>query len=190
MKVEIRFRLLFLHQDAPEASCEFASGAVFMFKCSGRYTASKGKHMKIFVLNDRSAQTVNILLHIWERSVRATHSFLSCAEIEKIKSYVPRALQNVQNLVVAKDEDDAVTAFLGIEGKRIEMLFVEPERRGRGTGRALVAFAADTFGVNEVTVNEQNAQAVGFYKRMGFNTYKRTELDEQGDPYPLLYMRM
>ena len=135
--------------------------------------------MKIFVLNDRSAQTVNILLHIWERSVRATHTFLSCAEIEKIKSYVPQALQDVQNLVVAKDEDDAVAAFLGVEGKRIEMLFVEPERRGRGTGRALVAFAADTFGVNEVTVNEQNAQAVGFYKRMGFNTYKRTELDEQ-----------
>ena len=133
-----------------------------MFKCSGRYTASKGKHMKIFVLNDRSAQTVNNLLHIWERSVRATHTFLSCAEIEKIKSYVPQALQDVQSIVVAKDEDDAVAAFLGVEGKI----------------------------VNEVTVNEQNAQAVGFYKKMGFKTYKRTELDEQGDPYPLLYMRM
>ena len=53
-----------------------------------------------------------------------------------------------------------------------------------------MAFAVDTFGVNEVTVNEQNEQADGFYKKMGFKTYKRTELDEQGDPYPLLYMRM
>lgn len=26
--------------------------------------------------------------------------------------------------------------------------------------------------------------------KMGFKTYKRTELDEQGNPYPILYMRL
>ena len=45
-------------------------------------------------------------------------------------------------------------------------------------------------GVREVTVNEQNPQAVGFYAHMGFATYKRTDCDEAGDPYPLLYMRL
>lgn len=25
---------------------------------------------------------------------------------------------------------------------------------------------------------------------MGFKTYKRTELDEQGNPYPILYMKL
>ena len=45
------------------------------------------------------------------------------------------------------------------------------------------------YGVRELTVNEQNPQAVGFYRHMGFETYKRTEQDEQGGPYPLLYMR-
>ena len=25
---------------------------------------------------------------------------------------------------------------------------------------------------------------------MGFRTYKRTELDEQGNPYPILYMKI
>lgn len=28
------------------------------------------------------------------------------------------------------------------------------------------------------------------YEYMGFTTYKRTELDEQGNPYPNLYMRL
>ena len=32
--------------------------------------------------------------------------------------------------------------------------------------------------------------AKGFYEHMGFQVYKRTELDEQGNPYPLLYMRL
>ena len=41
----------------------------------------------------------------------------------------------------------------------------------------------------EVTVNEQTPQAVGFYEHLGFQTYKRTECDEEGNPYPLLYMK-
>lgn len=41
-----------------------------------------------------------------------------------------------------------------------------------------------------VTVNEQNPQAVGFYEHMGFKTYKRTECDEEGKPYPILYMKI
>lgn len=32
-------------------------------------------------------------------------------------------------------------------------------------------------------------QAAGFYEHMGFQTCRRTERDEQGGPYPLLYMR-
>ena len=38
-------------------------------------------------------------------------------------------------------------------------------------------------------VPQASWQAVGFYEHMGFETHKRTELDEEGNPYPLLYMR-
>ena len=62
------------------------------------------------------------LLQVWEDSVRATHLFLSEAEILRIRQYVP--------------------------------------------------------------------QAVGFYEHMGFAAYKRTDRDEEGGPYPLLYMKL
>ena len=39
-------------------------------------------------------------------------------------------------------------------------------------------------------IKEYVPQAVGFYEHMGFAAYKRTDLDEQGNPYPLLYMRL
>lgn len=58
-----------------------------------------------------------------------------------------------------------------------------------GLGRRLLEYGAEHYGIREVTVNEQNPQAVGFYEHMGFVTYKRTDRDEQGGPYPLLYMR-
>ena len=38
-------------------------------------------------------------------------------------------------------------------------------------------------------IKEYVPQAGGFYEHTGFETHKRTELDEEGNPYPLLYMR-
>ena len=37
-------------------------------------------------------------------------------------------------------------------------------------------------------VNEQNEQAVGFYKKMGFKVTGRSEVDDLGKPYPLLHL--
>ena len=58
------------------------------------------------------------LIEVWESSVKATHTFLSEAEIQAIKQYIPEALHHVPHEV-----------------------------------------------------------------------YKRSELDEQGNPYPILYMK-
>ena len=78
--------------------------------------------MKIYEVPNRNQTLLKELLNVWENSVRATHLFLSDAEVKNIREYVP--------------------------------------------------------------------QAVGFYEHMGFETYKRTELDEEGNPYPLLYMNL
>jgi putative acetyltransferase len=44
------------------------------------------------------------------------------------------------------------------------MLFVAPEERGRGLGRMLLEYGITEYGVKELTVNEQNPQAKGFYE--------------------------
>lgn len=70
------------------------------------------------------------------------------------------------------------------------MLFIAPEERGKGLGRQLIKYGIENYAVNEVCVNEQNPQAVGFYEHMGFRVYKRTDFDEQGNPYPILCMEL
>lgn len=145
--------------------------------------------MKLYELETRSQPLLTTLLNLWEDSVRATHSFLSDAEIEEIKEYVPQALRGVEHLLVAENEAGKIIAFMGTEHNRLEMFFLLSSERGKGTGRALLEYAMKNYDVQELTVNEQNPQAVGFYRHMGFKTYKRTELDEQGKPYPLLYMK-
>lgn len=145
--------------------------------------------MNIYEVHDRTPELLRQLLVIWEASVRATHLFLSDAEVRKIKEYVPQALTDVSHLVVAEWEVGCPVAFMGVEGQRLEMLFLSPEERGAGLGRQLLDYGIRRYGIQEVTVNEQNPQAVGFYKHMGFAAYKRTDHDEAGDPYPLLYMK-
>ncbi len=127
------------------------------------------------------------LLEVWEQSVRATHLFLSDSEINHIKEYVPRALEGIAHLVIAKQEG-ASAAFMGIADGTLEMLFIAPKERGKGLGKQLLCYGMEHYAVRKLAVNEQNPQARGFYEHMGFAVYKRTETDEQGDPYPLLYM--
>ena len=51
-------------------------------------------------------------------------------------------------------------------------------------------YGIDNFDIKEVTVNEQNPNAVVFYEHIGVKPYKRTDVDEQGRPFPLIYMRL
>lgn len=145
--------------------------------------------MKIYEVQDR-APLLPALLPVWEASVRATHLFLSDAEIKAIKEYVPQAIRGVAHLIVAENDRGEPAAFMGTEGGRREQLFLSPAERGKGLGRQLLQYGIEHYGVSEVTVNEQNPQAVGFYQHMGFQTYRRTDHDEEGNPYPLLYMRL
>ena len=146
--------------------------------------------MRIYEVQDRDPQLLTALLDVWERSVRATHLFLPDAEVERIREYVPHALDGAEHLVVAEDEGGRPAAFMGTREDRLEMLFLLPSERGKGLGKQLLRYGVRNYGIREVTVNEQNSQAAGFYRHMGFETYKRTERDEEGGPYPLLYMRL
>lgn len=73
-------------------------------------------------------------------SVRATHHFLSDAEMKQIKSYVPQALQSVSHLIVAVDASDEPIGFMGTEQNRLEMLFFSPAERGKEIGKQLVQY--------------------------------------------------
>ena len=146
--------------------------------------------MKITEVKMRTPDLIRQLLEVWEGSVRATHLFLSEDEINHIKEYVPQALDSIAHLVIAEDGDGRPVAFMGVEDGSLEMLFIAPQERGKGLGKRLLQYGIENYGLKRLAVNEQNPQAKGFYEHMGFQVYKRTELDEQGNPYPLLYMSL
>ena len=73
--------------------------------------------MEILEVRRRSGALLEQLLELWERSVRASHTFLSPAEIAAIRPDVPGALAQVPHLVIARERETPL-GFLGAEGRR------------------------------------------------------------------------
>ena len=96
--------------------------------------------MEILEVSDRTSFLIEQLLNVWEASVRTTHLFLSDAEVNQIKSYVPQALEGVAHLIIVETENGEPLGFMGIENKRLEMLFLSPAERGKGLGRQLLQY--------------------------------------------------
>ena len=146
--------------------------------------------MTIIEVKDRTTTLINKLVEVWEDSVKATHLFLSSEEIENIKKYVPQALKEVRHLIIVENENNIHIAFMEIEDTKLEMLFIKNSERRKGLGTKLLNYGIENYGVNELAVNEQNPNAKAFYEHLDFKVYKRTELDEQGNSYPILYMKL
>ncbi len=129
------------------------------------------------------------ILSIWEASVKATHHFLSPEKIQDIKQIIVRGnLFAKVEIYSYFDINGRRLGFLGLSKNKIEMLFIHPDFRGNGVGKALTEFALLEKNIRRVDVNEQIRQAVGFYKKMGFKVVKRNPLDAAGNPFPILEM--
>ena len=128
------------------------------------------------------------LIEIWESAVLSTHDFLKEEDFLYYKEQLPVYLQNVT--LFGFEQEGILIGFMGIAEGNLEMLFIDNKYRGAGIGKKLITYAIDNLQVTKVDVNEQNVQAVGFYEYMGFNIYKRSNLDGEGKEYLILHMQL
>lgn len=129
------------------------------------------------------------ILKVWENSVRATHDFLIQSDFEEIKALV-QTINFIDFQVFFLTNEKMVLGFVGVLNKKIEMLFLDPQYFGQGLGQKLLSFAVKELNADRLDVNEQNTKAVKFYQKFGFQTFERTDKDEQGKNYPLLRMKL
>lgn len=127
------------------------------------------------------------ILELWQRSVKATHHFLTSQDIAKLYQGLKNEWLSQVALFVL-EVDDEIVGFIGSDGNKIEMLFIDDIHRGKGYGERLIHFMKNQYPCILLDANEQNQQAVRFYKKQGFCIIGRSELDSQGNPFPLLHM--
>ena len=109
------------------------------------------------------------------------------AEIDNLK---PLILNEYFHFVLLHKyvQHGQIVGFIGTSNDTIEMLFINPDFRGKGVGRVLTNFAVKDLKIKKVDVNEQNFQAIRFYEKLGFKVIGRSELDGQNKPYPILHL--
>lgn len=131
----------------------------------------------------------NSLLKVWEESVLATHDFLKQKDFEIIRELV-HGLDFLEFDVYCVFQEDELAGFIGLSEQKIEMLFISPKFLGKGLGKLLIDYVVTKHHVSQVDVNEQNSRVLNFYRKYGFEVYKRMETDELGIDYPILKMKI
>ncbi|WP_395608915.1 GNAT family N-acetyltransferase [Pseudomonas sp. B22129] len=130
------------------------------------------------------------LAHVWEASTRATHDFFPDSYIASLKEKLLSEYLNMVMLICTRDARQRITGFAGVAARKLEMLYIAPDHRGQHLGQQLLRYAIEQMNAEELDVNEQNPQALGFYLKQGFEVIGRSEHDGLGQPYPLLRMRL
>lgn len=137
-----------------------------------------------------SADDYPELIEVWERSVRETHHFLTEDNIQYLRPLILEKYFDAVRLFCTRNSNGKISAFLGLSDDKVEMLFVDPDARGMGIDKILMQYAIRDHKIGKVDVNEQNEQAVRFYKKLGFIVLNRQAVDSLGKPYPILEMEL
>lgn len=145
--------------------------------------------MELTVCTNRTEALTDQLVGLWDRSVRVSHGFLTGSDIARLRPVVRQAVREIPVLTIAIDGKEIV-GFMGVAERKIEMLFVSPEYIGKGIGGRLLRYAISEQGAQYIDVNEQNPLATAVYEHIGFRVYERSETDDQGQPFPILRMRL
>ncbi|MEO3946362.1 GNAT family N-acetyltransferase [Gorillibacterium sp. CAU 1737] len=128
------------------------------------------------------------MLQLWERSVIATHSFLSAEAREAIRLEIPSYFPQLE--VQLWYLHGAMLGFSAIHEGHLEMLFLDPESIGKGYGKQIMQQLLATFGVKSVDVNKDNPKALAFYQKNGFAIVRESPTDGAGRPYPILHLAL
>jgi putative acetyltransferase len=114
-----------------------------------------------------TAQDLESILHIWEKSSAVAHSFLSPSFVEKVKAemtniYIPNSETWVYEI------ENSIVGFISMLENEIGGLFVLPDYHAKGMGTKLVDFIKPLHADLEVDVFEKNQIGRAFYAKYGF----------------------
>lgn len=129
-----------------------------------------------------------LILELWERSVIATHHFLTVDDRLKLKEEIPSYFPNLD--VRLWYIEDQLIGFSGVHQSHLEMLFLDPDLTGKGYGTQMIRSLIEDYGVTSVDVNKDNENATRFYLKSGFTVVSEKPTDGEGRPYPILNLKL
>ena len=126
----------------------------------------------------------------WQMA-HAAHVPASLTEIRTFDSFTLRLAAHFDDIRVVGEAGSPI-GFCLTKGAEIYQIFVSPAAQGTGAASALMTDGLDRIRAAghasaKLDVNTQNARAIAFYEKMGWQQkgVETIMLDTQADPYPL-----
>ena len=141
----------------------------------------------MIALRPRQPDDVPRLFEIWLAAVRATHGFLAAEDLDFFSQQVEQLYLPLADVEVVEC-DGVIVGFLGMEGSKVDALFLHPACHGQGVGRAVMADVFRRHARVTLDVNAQNPGARAFYRALGFEEVGTSPVDGAGKPYPLVHL--
>ena len=106
------------------------------------------------------------VVEIWLEANLEAHDFITPNYWIDNKDEVKNALAQAE--VYVYEKDTTVAGFVGLDGTYIAGIFVSPQHRSSGIGKALLNYIKDLKTELQLAVYQKNERAIKFYKREGF----------------------
>lgn len=147
------------------------------------------KNMEISIRAYAAATDLETLSAIWFDASLLAHGFIGESRLRDQRIRVETVyLPNAETWVACRS--GVPVGFISLMDSFIGGLFVAPDCQGQGIGRALIAQALALKGGLTLEVYTQNAQAVAFYRALGFTELSRRAMDDDGLPFESIRMRL
>lgn len=143
---------------------------------------------EVYEIQDLNDARLHIIMDIWHRAVQHTYNFIKGPDIITMRPTVLKNLREMDHIYGVNDDRGNLVAFMCIKGDHIMQLFVEPFHMRNGMGSALVEHAVNQLGVKLVVVNEENNNAMQFFRARGWAMRNRNLFDEFHLPYPVVVL--
>jgi putative acetyltransferase len=128
------------------------------------------------------------LLHIWEECVATVSDIFTVHQLDQIRTlyFQHHYFEHLQLYHI--EIDSVIAGSVGLANDKIELLFVTPQFRHQGVASKLLQHALD-MGAHYTDVYENNQYGLEFYLKRGFEKIARSEVDSEGNPYPILHLK-
>ncbi len=140
-----------------------------------------GKYSYRFMSTDEAADVCHFVNSVFDRSVASLYTKKGRRKFREYADPEATSLRiSSDHFVLLAVEGGRVAGMIEIRNHRhVSLLFVEPDRQGRGFGKELLRRALEICrsaepDLREITVNS-SPNAVGVYERMGFETTGREQ---------------
>lgn len=135
------------------------------------------------------AMDLKALSAIWFEASLLAHAFIGERRLREQQILIEeKYLPNAETWVACIAATPV--GFISLLDTFIGGLFIAPMHQGRGIGRALVGHALTLKSELLLEVYTDNAQAVSFYRSLGFTELSRRGVDDEGQPFENARMRL